>query len=404
MKKIYSLITILFVTLGFAQNSTKNTLEVNSIPAGYYDTAIGTGYTLKTQLKTIITSGHTDRGYGSGSTLPLDGLWLAYETTDRDNNIGYDNDNTIVDMYSENPTGTDPYTFDFRTEQCGSNGPEGACYNREHLVPQAYFDHFQTNPMKNDPHHVVPTDSKVNGWRDNWPFGVVGNVTTSPCNSGASNTPCNTLNGSKKGNNINSGYASGFSGTVFEPVDEFKGDIARCVLYFATRYEDLMDNFYSGATVASKAMFDGSTDQVLSPTFLNILLTWHKQDPVSIKETRRNDAIYAFQGNRNPYIDHPEYVCQIWSTACAALSNGEVLLAETDFNIYPNPSNGTFRIDYDTTIGNIDVEIYSTLGQKVFEKQNIDNHIITTNGLQSGVYLLKITNESRSTFKKIIIN
>jgi len=357
MKKNYILILLLSTFIGFAQ-----------IPVGYYNTATGSGYTLKTQLKTIITNGHIDRGYGSGTSQTNNGLWTAYGTTDRDNGIGYENDNTIVDMYSENPTGSDPYTFLYNSEQCGTNGPEGACYNREHLVPQAYFDHYQTNPMRNDPHHVVPTDSKVNGWRDNWPFGVVENSTTSPCNSGATNTPCNTQNGSKKGNNINSGYASGFSGTVFEPVDAFKGDIARCVLYFGTRYEDLMDDFYNGATVASKAMFDGSIDNVFSPTFLNILLTWHQQDPPSTKEIIRNNAIYTFQGNRNPFIDHPEYVCLIWNTACAALSNGEFLLADSDFHVYPNPSNGNFNIEYDSAIGKINVEIFSIRGQKFFEK------------------------------------
>lgn len=404
MKKSYFLLLLFCTTIVFAQ------------PANYYTSTTGlTGWALKTQLKKIIDNNvdglspeyrHMDRGYGSGNTLPLDGLWLAYETTDRDNGLGagYENDNTIVDMYSENPTGNDPYTFDFRTEQCGTNGAEGACYNREHLVPQAYFDHIGTAFMRNDPHHVVPTDSKVNGWRDNWPFGVVGNVTTSPCNSGATNTPCNTLNGSKKGNNINSGYAAGFSTTVFEPVDAFKGDIARCVLYFGTRYEDQMDDFYGGATVASKAMFDGSINNVFSPTFLNILLTWHQQDPPSIKEIIRNNAIYTFQGNRNPFIDHPEYVCLIWNTACAALSNGEFLLADSDFHIYPNPSNGNFKIEYDKTIGDINVEVYSILGQKVFEKQNINDNTISIDRLQSGVYLVKIDKDSKSIIKKIIIN
>ena len=393
MKKFYLLIVLFCSLLGIAQ-----------IPAGYYDSATGTGFTLKTQLKTIITNGHIDKGYGGGTSQINNGLWTAYATTDRDMGIGYEDDNTIIDMYSENPSGNDPYTFLYNSEQCGTSAVEGGCYNREHLVPQAYFDHFQTNPMKNDPHHVTPTDSKVNGWRDNWPFGVVGNVTTSPCNSGASNTPCNTQNGSKKGNNINSDYSSGYSGTVFEPIDEFKGDIARCLLYFGTRYEDLMDNFYSGATVNSKAMFDGSIDNVFSPTFLNILLTWHQADAVSTKEIVRNNAIYNFQGNRNPFIDHPEYVCQIWSSACDKLSNNEFLLADSNFYIYPNPSNGTFKIEYDAALGEIDIEVFSIIGQKVYEKQNLSDNVVTTNNLLKGVYIVKIIKDSQSIVKKIVIN
>ncbi len=391
MKKIYSLITILFVTLGFAQNSTKNTLEVNSIPAGYYDTAIGTGYTLKTQLFNII-----DNNTNSGSNASYGDLWTLYtQTAMRDNY--YENDGSLLDLYSENPTGSDPYNFATSGQQCSGSTPsaEGGCYNREHIIPQNVFS--SNYPMYSDAHFVLPSDNRVNAWRDVYPFGLVNTASIQCSNSSNDNTPCYTRNGSRLGPNTNTGYATGYTGVVFEPIDAFKGDVARSILYFVTRYQDQIPTW-------TYSMFNGTTDQSLTDTFLKIMIQWHQIDPPSQYEIDKNNAIYVHQGNRNPYIDRPEYVCQIWSTVCAALSNGEVLLAETDFNIYPNPSNGTFRIDYDTTIGNIDVEIYSTLGQKVFEKQNIDNHIITTNGLQSGVYLLKITNESRSTFKKIIIN
>ncbi|WP_196894612.1 endonuclease [Aureivirga marina] len=256
-------------------------LGINSLfaqaPDGYYDSATGTGYTLKTQLKNIITNGHDDQGYGA--------LYSAYENGDTDNY--YENDGTLLDMYSENPTGNDPYNYNHGVKKCGNYSVEGDCYNREHLFPQGTFN--QASPMRNDFHHVVPSDGKVNGFRGNLPFGEV------------SNPNLTTQNGSKRGPNTTDGY----SGDVFEPIDEFKGDIARCMLYFATRYEDQVGNW-------SHAMINGTSDQVYSDWFIAVLLDWHNQDPVNQREIDRNNAGYNFQGNRNPFIDHPEYVNMIW--------------------------------------------------------------------------------------------
>ena len=255
------------------------------IPAGYYTNATGTGYTLKTQLYNII-KGQTNLGYA--------GLWTTYQTSDRD--YFYENDGSVLDMYSENPTGADPYKFTITTGQCGTYANEGDCYNREHIIPQSIFN--EGAPMVADAHFITPTDGKVNGMRSNYPHGVVGIATYT------------SQNGSKLGSASNSGYAAGYSGTVFEPINEFKGDIARMYFYFATRYEDVITTWGT-----SYAMFNGTTNQVFTAPFLSILLTWSAQDPVSASEIARNNAIYARQGNRNPFIDHPEYVNQIWSTS-----------------------------------------------------------------------------------------
>ncbi|OIV39708.1 endonuclease [Flavobacterium johnsoniae] len=266
MKKNYFLLLLLSVTIGFAQ-----------IPSGYYNTATGTGYTLKTQLHNIIKD-HTNNGYA--------GLYTTYLTSDVDN--FYENDGTILDMYSENPSGTDPYNYTTGTTQrCGSYSVEGDCYNREHIIPQSVFN--EQSPMVADAHFITPTDGKVNGIRSNYPHGTVSSVTYT------------SQNGSKLG----SSSVSGYSGTVFEPINAFKGDIARMYFYFATRYENTVAGY-------SYAMFDGSSNKVFTTTFLNILLAWHAQDPVSAREIARNNAIYTRQNNRNPFIDHPEYVNQIW--------------------------------------------------------------------------------------------
>ncbi len=262
-------------------------------PAGYYDAANGkTGYQLKTALKEIITNGHTDQGY--------DGLYTLYQSSDVDNY--YENDGTLLDMYSENPSGTDAYEYVQTGDRCtGTYSQEGDCYNREHIMPQSAFG--SAAPMKDDGHFVVPADGYVNNRRSNYPFGIVTNPTWT------------SSNGSKVGPNATPGY----SGTVFEPIDEFKGDIARMLFYVATRYEDQIASWNSD-------MLNGTSDQVFADWFLDILLQWNADDPVSQREIDRNNAVYNYQGNRNPFIDHPEWVNEIWgynrniSNVCASES------------------------------------------------------------------------------------
>ncbi|MFV8370560.1 endonuclease [Flavobacterium sp. LB2R40] len=272
MKKIYSVLLLLFIMTASAQ-----------VPSGYYTNASGTGYTLKTQLYNII-KGHTDNGYA--------GLYTIYQTSDRD--YYFENDATILDMYSENPSGTDPYTYSSGTTQrCGTYSVEGDCYNREHIIPQSTFS--SAAPMVSDAHFITPTDGKVNGQRSNYPHGPVTSATWT------------SLNGSKLGASTTAGY----SGPIFEPINEFKGDIARMYFYFATRYENTVAGY-------SYAMFNGTSNQVFTTAFLNLLITWHNQDPVSTREIDRNNAIYTAQNNRNPYIDHPEYVQAIWNPTADA--------------------------------------------------------------------------------------
>jgi endonuclease I len=286
MKKTCTLFLLVLSSIAFAQ-----------IPTGYYDTATGTGYTLKTQLKTIISVENIVSG-----PVGYDNLYTTYQTSDIDN--FYEKDGTILDMYSEKPAASDPYNFSKETTQrCGTYTKEGDCYNREHIIPQSIFN--QLSPMRNDAHFIAPTDGKVNGYRSNFPHGMVGTLDVPSPTSNITNP---TANGSKLGNGLNSGYATGYTGIVFEPIDEFKGDIARMYFYFATKYQDQLTTWGK-----PYPMFDGSANKVFTTTFLNILLAWNTLDPVSDREVARNNAIYITQGNRNPYIDHPEYVNLVWN-------------------------------------------------------------------------------------------
>ena len=372
MKSNFTLLfSFVIVQIGMAQ-----------IPAGYYNTATGTGYTLKTQLSAIITAGHIDQGYDAFDTFTA--------VHDLDNYTTYENDGTILDVYSENPNGVDPYNYTPITDECGNYNAEGVCYNKEHVIPQSIFS--QNYPMRSDAHHLLPTDGRVNGFRSNYPFGNVGSNLISQ--SGISNP---TLNGSKLGNYVNTGLFAGYSGTVFEPVDEFKGDIARIYFYFITRYESQIANW-------TYDMFT-TTSQGLSNPFLYTLLDWHLNDPVSQKEIDRNNALYNYQGNRNPYVDHPEYVCQIWSSFCTTLG-ANTFTANTSFGIYPNPSqNGDFNISTKHTLNSI--TIYNVNGQIVQHIINptVSNKVYTISNLASGFYWVQLLDGENGIFTtKIIVN
>lgn len=259
-----------------------NSYILAQIPTGYYDgTSTLTGAALKTKLSEIITNGHKDRGY--------DNLYNGYPNSDTDRY--YENDGSVLDIYSENPSGTDPYVYQHGVKKCGNYSSEGDCYNREHVFPQGYFN--SNSPMVSDIHHIIPTDGKVNGMRSNYPFGKVG-----------SSVSFTSENGSKLGTSISPNY----SGKVFEPIDEFKGDIARMILYFATRYETRLSSFDNN-DILTNSEFPGVEDWELA-----VLKQWHTQDPVSQREIDRNNAAYDYQGNRNPFIDHPEFVSLIWGS------------------------------------------------------------------------------------------
>ncbi|MFP3592716.1 endonuclease [Chryseobacterium sp. SIMBA_038] len=293
-------------------------------PAGYYNSANGlTGASLKTTLSTIITNGHQDKGYG--------GLWTGYKTTDIDKN--YENDGSILDIYSEKPTGTDPYKFTPGTNQCGTYSVEGNCYNREHIVPQSLFN--EASPMVSDINFIRATDGKVNGMRSNYPFGKVGTATFT------------SKNGSKLGNSVSSGYA----GTVFEPIDEFKGDIARMIFYFVTRYQSKLSTFSTGNMLGSTA-FPG-----LQTWELNVLLAWHSQDPVSQAEINRNNASYTYQGNRNPFIDNPSYANQIWGSQQPS-TDTQTPTTVTGLTI-PSKTSNSISLSWNASTDNVGVTSYN---------------------------------------------
>lgn len=240
-------------------------------PSGYYSTCEGkSGASLLSALNSKIGS-HTNVGY--------DGLWNVYKTSDVKPN------GKIWDMYSTKE-------WPVNSQHCGNYKNVGDCYNREHSFPKSWFS--KASPMVSDAYHIYPTDGKVNGQRSNFPYGECANGTTLSGNGGV-----------KALGKLGASTYPGYSGTVFEPVDEYKGDFARTYFYMAACYNDKIAGWNSD-------MLAGNKFPAFKSWAINMLMKWHRQDPVSQKEIDRNDAVYKYQKNRNPFIDHPELAEHIW--------------------------------------------------------------------------------------------
>lgn len=327
---------------------------IAQIPAGYYNSAQGlTGNPLKVALHNIIDN-HTVISYGN--------LWNAYPKTDKKPN------GKVWDIYSDIPGGTPPYQYTFITDQCGNYSGEGDCYNREHSWPQSWFNSV-TGPVS-DMFHIYPTDGKVNGERSNYPYGNVSAPTYT------------SLNGGKLGPSVDLGYTQ----TVFEPIDEYKGDLARGYFYMSTRYYS-EDASWSTSSATNKA--------TILPWQVNVLLQWHHDDPVSTKEIARNDSIYyRYQNNRNPFIDNPQWVDEIWQMDISVFVN-EAELTQA-FSIYPNPSSEQIQIINHTASFDDYVVVVTDVSGKLIEEKTViatQSFPIDCSQWQNGIYFITIKNQ-----------
>lgn len=278
------------------------TITVAQPPAGYYNSASGlTGKALQQALHDIIDN-HT--------VIPYDNLYSCFLTTDV--KPGY----IVWDMYSDRPGSTPAYVYTYGTgQECGNYNSEADCFNREHSFPKSWFN--DASPMYSDLFHLYPTDGYVNNRRSNYPFGETASPTWTSSN----------------GSMVGPSSWSGYTGIVFEPIDEYKGDFARTYFYMATRYYG-EDAGWPGS--------DMTTGAQPKPWALTMLLAWHRTDAVSTKETSRNNEVYKYQNNRNPFIDDPQFVEKIWGT----LNPVEITAAQTAIlKLWPNPAGDYLNIE-----------------------------------------------------------
>lgn len=310
----------------------------------YYKPADKTsGKSLKTALAEVI---------GEHKSISYSGLWECFYTTDRRS------DGKVWDMYS-NAT-----SYTMGGPQQGSNyKKEGDSYNREHSMPKSWFN--DASPMYTDLMHIVPTDGYVNNRRGNYPFGET---------NGEKYQSAGGF--SKLGRSTTSGY----SGTVFEPADEYKGDFARIYFYMVTCYEKRVSTWQSD-------MLDGTAYPAFSHWALDMLLRWAKEDPVSEKETERNEAVWELQGNRNPYVDYPGLEQYVW---------GDKLTAVFSYDHYD--SNGPSGIEDACDNRPTTVCVYTIGGTMV--RRDVDK-AGALQGLPKGIYI--ISSGSRAGVEKSIV-
>lgn len=345
------------------------------VPDGYYDSASGlSGASLHQALHDIIDN-HTVVSYTA--------LWTHFQVTDKKYN------GKVWDMYSDIPSGTPPYEFTFITNQCGNYASEGDCYNREHSFPKSWFN--DASPMYSDLFHLYPTDGYVNGRRGNYPYGEVGTASWT------------SQNGSKLGGCSCPGY----SGMVFEPIDAYKGDLARTYFYMSTRYYG-EDSGWDDTDMTDGAQLDAWA--------LALLLDWHRADSVSQKETDRNDAVYGIQGNRNPFIDHPEFVDAIWDPVGIVDMDNRIQPRQISLSpAWPNPFNPStnFTVLVDRSAA-VKIEVLDITGRTIFDYGNTDiesgSHSVAWDGITftgqpapSGIYFIRAVSGRQATAIKIAL-
>ncbi|MFE5483818.1 endonuclease I family protein [Streptomyces sp. NPDC056527] len=223
----------------------------------YYEGALGkTGAELKSALHTIVSE---------QTRLSYDEVWDALKTTDEDPR----NPDNVVLLYSG------------RSQAKDTNGGDANDWNREHVWAKSHGDFGTSTGPGTDIHHLRPEDVTVNSTRGNLDFD----------------------NG---GDPVDEAPGSLSDGDSFEPRDEVKGDVARMILYMAVRY-DGGDGF---PDLEPNDQVDNGSAPAMGR--LSVLRQWNDEDPPDAFEKSRNDKIFGIQKNRNPFVDHPEWVAEIW--------------------------------------------------------------------------------------------
>jgi len=304
MKKILSITLLLVLSIASVVAQPKSDYYTSSTLDGK------NGSTLENALSAIIYP-HNQRSYSQ--------LFEDFETTDvvpSNKLTNPSKTDQVYDMYASLTDFPKYYSDNDRTQTGG--------INREHCVPNSWWGGESKNGIAfTDLHHLVPADGAANNAKGNYPLGeyVEGAVMTWPITTStndkgytyvvADNTADHSGSWSHvwnlsqiKSRAITYGEDVGF---VFEPKDEFKGDFARMYLYVVCAYEGKI-NWETNYMFTS----DANKMTTINPWAKELLLKWHRQDPVSEKECNRNNAVESIQGNRNPFIDYPELVEYIW--------------------------------------------------------------------------------------------
>ncbi len=367
MKKINLLCLLgLFSLMAFAE-----------VPVGYYESAEGKqGDELRLALQDVIDN-HTVVSYDN-----LKPLYIYSDTKNTESDAG----TSLIDIYST--CGFVPGSGYCASSACGGG------YNREHSVPKSWFN--EATPMYSDAFHLYPTSCYVNSYRGNYAFGET-----------STGTKCTTKGMTEALGKRGASTFAGFSGTVYEPDDEYKGDMARTYFYMATRYADKCYTWTGG-------MF-GSTYNGLTTYGRDLLLKWHRQDPVSTKEILRNEVIYGNstynkgnykQNNRNPFIDYPVLAEYIWGTKTGESWYGNSTPVEqvafASLQVHPNPANEVVSITVDG-VDQFTYTIFDISGQMLLSGMAQSDDLVSISQLNGGVYVLQIAANGKNQVVKLVV-
>lgn len=319
-----------------------------------------TGLALKVELSQKIINTHT-------SQLQYTDVWGVLQQTDLDPS----NSNMVLLLYGYNDGDGNPVTD--RTRNKNSTGGNNGDWNREHTYAQSLATPNMNTSSPNagtDAHHLRSTDVQMNGNRGNRKFA-----------SGSGN--------------------AGNVGANWYPGNEWKGDVARMMMYMYLRYPSqcLPNNVGVGSSVA------------IDPSMISLFLDWNAQDAVSQYEQNRNTILETEQGNRNPFIDNPYLATIIWG-GTVAQDNWNMTLVEENsiknkFSVYPIPSkNGDIHIHFKYSDEVNSLELFSVNGQRIITIENpqLVNNEFVFHELSKGFFILKATLGNNIITKKVVVN
>ena len=332
-------------------------LVFSQVPQGYYNAAENkSDQALRDALHNIIDD-HQGFSYTSSGT----DTWDILKEADADPN----NPNNVLLIYTRE-------SVDGEQEYAGGSG-----WNREHVWAKSRGDFDTRIPEGTDVHNLRASNIGVNSTRLNYAF--------DECTS----------------NSCDETYGNFYSASalIFEPRDEDKGDVARIIFYMDVRYEgdsgeeDLEMIDYT-LSASSKLPYHG---------IRSTLLQWHQEDPVDDFERNRNDVIYSYQGNRNPFIDHPNLVDYLWGEQQQVQWSSTLSYpkeGETTNIVYPNPAHSGY-VNINSGFNPNYIELFDVQGKKVNDYDGDSKQIKTPSA--PGIYFLRFHFDRDVIHKKIIV-
>ena len=302
-------------------------------PTGYYDTVdTSTPEALRQSVHDVI-DGHTRYPYTSSGT----DTWDILEQADED---PY-NSGRVLDLY--------------RNRVFTKVGGGNTSYNREHSWPNSYGFSSSGDTPYTDCHHLFICDIGYNSTR--------ANLVYDDCPSGCSGLATDSYDGFSGINWYNNSVSPIGH---FETWDHKKGDVARAMFYMDVRYEGDVSGEPDLVLTDDRSLIVSTDGPVAYMGMLETLIRWHKDDPVDARELQRNDVVYGYQGNRNPFVDHPEWVSGIFEGVISSVPGAEAAAAAGIERVYPNPFNPQTTVSFSLAEpGPVTLEIYGVDGRRV---------------------------------------